>query len=181
MKKKFCLIGLFLFFAFFTTACYKNPDNPEPPAKKKKWWTLQLKYTRPPGSILYPDMLDRLVAADFFAATDWGNSSIVFMFLPWERIDDYHWSWSEPQSVPDNEDGPLFAMTGMDWARWDGDLNHMDMTIVGARFFVRVMETGFEKELLNVVPSTRRNITNHGPNSMMVLFRLLKNGTITDN
>ncbi|MBU4285111.1 hypothetical protein KKI21_02700 [Patescibacteria group bacterium] len=170
-----------LFFVFFVTACYKSPiEPPDDPPVERKYFHIQIKYERPAGSILSPDQLFKGVGATVFADIScWGDEwNFGFGYPDQERIDDYHFPWSEPQLIPDNENGQIYSMYGRDIARWNGT---DDTIIVGDIFFIRVQETGFEKKLTNIVQNSILCNPYKGPNSKMVLFRLKKNGTITDD
>jgi len=159
-----------LFFVFFTAACYKSEDV-QPPAERK-YFNIQIKYERPPGSILAPDEVDTVVAVTVFEGTNCRNCR-RFNFEFWDMIDDYHSDWSEPQLMPDNEDSSnylIYCMYGQDWARRDGVQNNT--IIVGDIFYIRVQETGFTKRLTNIIQIGY---------ARKVLWRLLKDGTITDD
>ena len=180
MKKNvFLMIG---FLMLFMSCCFedcKGPTTPEPPNPpvEPKYFNVQLKYTRPAGSILRPDQLFKFVDV---TSSNWGwDPSYYFRFSFEERIDDYHFAWSEYQLIPDNENGSLYSMYGIDQAKWDGI--HDDTAVVGEIFFIRVKETGFEKQLTNVVLNTLDCNPYKGSNAKMVLWRLKKDGTITDN
>jgi hypothetical protein len=71
-------------------------------------------------------------------------------------------------------------MYGWDDAAWDG-VHDEDKSIVGKIFFIRVQETGFEKQLTNVVQAAIPGLARSGPNAKMVLWRLKKDGTVIDN
>ena len=70
-------------------------------------------------------------------------------------------------------------MWGTDEGRWDSV--HDDTIVVGEIFFVRVKETGFEKQLTNIVQNNYPNNPYKGPNARMVQWRLKRDGTISDN
>jgi hypothetical protein len=181
MKKNvFLMIG---FLMLFMSCCFedcKGPTTPEPPNPpvEPKYFHIQLKYTRPAGSILQPDQVEKIVGAEIRGGQcNWGSCDFGFGFI--EMIDDYHFAWSEYQLIPDNENGSYYEMYGIDWAKWDGI--HDDTIVVGEIFFIRVKETGFEKQLTNVVLNTLPCNPYKGSNAKMVLWRLKKDGTIADN
>lgn len=177
MKKNVFLIG---FLLLFMISCFKDCDNPTSPDPIKppepKYFNVQVQYTRPAGSILQPDQVGNKVFINIEGRCNWGYCS--WDFFP-KMIDDYHSEWSTWEMIPDNEDGSLYCMWGIDEARWDGI--HKDTKCVGNIFFIRVKETGFEKQLTNVVPNTVPGNAYGGPNARIVLWRLRKDGTVADS
>lgn len=158
----------------FGSSC-KAPTSPELPEPiEPTYYTIQLKYTRPAGSITRPDQLYKQVAVLIQGAPPLSFSS---GFTSEQRIDDYNYTWSEGKLIPDNETSTIYSMWGLDAARWNGS---DDTAVVGDIFFIRVKETGFEKQLTNVVQNNHPNNPYPGPNARMVQWRLKKDGTVVE-
>jgi len=157
----------------FASTCKTGtiPDLPDP--VEPKYYTIQLKYVRPLGSITRPDLAWKSVYVGVF-----GLAPLVFGFSLYDRSDDYNFNWSEGQLMPDNETSIIYSMWGSDEGRWDSI--HDDTTVVGEIFFVRVKETGFEKQLTNVMQNNHPRNPYPGPNARMVQWRLKKDGTVVD-
>ena len=170
----FMLLPL-LYMADCESSCktLTGPDPPGPPPEPK-YYTIQIRYVRPPGSILRPDFAWKSVDVNII-----GQAPNVFGILLYDRTDDYNFNWSEPQLIPDNETSLIYSMWGLDTARWDSV--HDDTAVVGDIFFVRVKETGFEKQLTNIMQNNNPSNPYKGPNARMVQWRLKRDGTISDN
>jgi len=174
---KYKIVFLILLLAFYLNACEKTcksvtgPNPPEPPVEPKNF-TIQVKYVRPLGSILQPDLVDKVGSAIIV------GQSYSYDFLLITKLDDYHFE-SKFDSLPDNENGPLYSIYTVDAARWDR--LHDDTAVVGDAFFILVKETGFEKQLTNVVANNLPACPYKGPDAKMALFRLKKDGKISDN
>ena len=176
MRRKILIFLLGVTMCLLFQTC-NSPNSTAPPeTPESKYFHVQVQYTRTQIRQSNPDWLDA-VWVDVYGRCNWGYCS--FGWLLGEMIDDYHFAWSALEVIPDNEDGPLYSMIGTDRARWDGV--HDDTMIVGEIFRVRVQETGFEKQLTNVVQADIPGLANNGPNARMVLFRLKKDGTVIDN
>ena len=156
----------------FASTCKTGtiPDLPDP--VEPKYYTIQLKYVRPLGSITRPDLAWKSVDVMVL-----GLAPLVFDFSLYDRSDDYNFNWSEDQLMPDNETSIIYSMWGIDEGRWDSV--HNDTAVVGDIFFIRVKETGFEMELTNVMQNNHPSNVYPGPNAKMTQFRLMENGTIT--
>ena len=169
----FFLLPLMLYMGECKFGCktLTGPNPPEPPVEPK-YYTIQLKYVRPLGSITRPDLAWKSVDVMVL-----GLAPLVFDFSLYDRSDDYNFNWSEDQLMPDNETSIIYSMWGIDEGRWDSV--HNDTAVVGDIFFIRVKETGFEMELTNVMQNNHPSNVYPGPNAKMTQFRLMKNGTIT--
>lgn len=169
MKKNF-LFGFLMVFAICCFVGCPHPPSPPPPPIEPVYFHIQIKYTRPAGSVFFPEQLRKGASAIL--------EKLYFDFD--ERTDDYHFVWSEPQVMQDNENDALYWMYGCDPARCDGIL-FSDKGIVGDIFFIRVQETGFEIQLTNIRQNNVPVCPYKGPNAKMVLWRLNRNGTVANN
>jgi len=183
-KRKLSRVDIYIFASILIllilpicTCKKKNPTTPEPPDPpvEPTYYTVQLKYVRPPGSILRPDLVDKIVGV---SVVNPNSSPDHFSFMFMDKTDDYNFNWSEPQQMPDNETSIIYSMWGIDPARWDG---RDDSAVVGNTFFARVKETGFEKQLTNVMQNNNPRCPYPGPDARMVQWRLMKDGTIRDD
>lgn len=169
--KKILIVALMLWGIMFYPSCKGTPTTPDPPDPPKKYFNIQIIYIRPFGSILRPELKDVIILAFI------DNHCYDRVEFDLKRIDDYHFE-SEFESVADNEDGPLYTLWGSDMAR--DDFSSGGLSVVGDIFILRVKETGLEKQLFNIQQNPLWCAANRGPNSKMALFRLKKDGTITD-
>lgn len=170
MKKRLSFLYV-VFVLFNLSACKSAPTAPAPPDPVLVYYTVQIIYIRPAGSILRSERIE-----DGFPAPISHNcwDPIDFHLV---KIDNYRYE-SELQPIPDNEGRSLYDLWLVDPARWDGV--HEDTGVVGDIFKIRVKETGVEKQLLNIKKNILMCNPYKGPNARMAYFRLMKNGTIQD-
>jgi len=156
----------------FASTCKTGtiPDLPDP--VEPKYYTIQIKYVRPPSSILRPDLAWKSIGVSIY-----GYTPLRFSFSLYDRTDDYNFNWSEGQLMPDNENSIIYSMWGNDTGRWNGS---DDTVVVGDIFFIRVKETGFEIQLINVMQNNHPSNPYPGPNARMVQWRLKKDGTVAE-
>ena len=171
----FFLLPFFLYMSDCDFSCKTNttPDPPGPPPEPK-YYTIQLKYVRP--EIFRFDQVDKLVGVTIRGSCSSGPCRFGFSLI--NKINNYEFEWSdETQVIPDNENGVLYSMYGVDAARLNGS---DDTAVVGDIFFLRVKETGFEIRLVNLMPCRTDICPYPGPSAKMVQWRLKRDGTITE-
>jgi hypothetical protein len=94
-----------------------------------------------------------------------------------DRKDDYHFEKQFSGILETESYSNLYYIYGLDKARWDGT---DDTVIVGDRFVLTVVETGFSLELTNLVQNNLESNPVRGPNAKMAIWCLKRNGTLTN-
>ncbi len=168
-NKIWSLVFVMVILAFFSLAC-KSPETPQPPQPyPPTYYTISIKYIR--SEIAYPADKDKMVGVSLIGRTD-SNANLT-------KVDDYHFEGQFQDPIADNEnDSGLYSMYGIDQAR--APVGDDSAGVVGDTFILKVQETGFEKQLLNVQQNTLQVNPYKGPNAKMACFRLKRDGTIVD-
>lgn len=169
-------------FIILSIVCHEHCKEPtstttRPSPEEPTYYSIQIKYVRPPSSILQYKEVNSTPKVVSGGQCYWGKCSFSFK-LDGKQIDDYNFNWSNAESVPDNETGEPYYLFAFDYAR--GETWESDTIAVGDIFYMRVIETGFEKQLTNIVYNDHVGGATAGPNNKMALWRLMKDGTIRD-
>ena len=157
------------------SAC-KNPNGPEPPIIKppfeEKRYTIKVEYIR--INVTRSDLMGRGVPV--MVANR--NTGLNLVSQQMERKDDYHYEKQFSEVLETESYGNLYYIYGIDEARWDGTNN--DTCIVGDRFVLTVIETGFTLELINLAQNNLEQNPYRGQNAKMAIWCLKRDGTITN-
>lgn len=157
--KKFGLLFLVLVGLFAACGDVHNPNGPEP----VKQYTLEITYVR--VDVVNLNSLSSIPAAEVGSPNGSTIADIFFM-----RVDDYTFKGGVDKLAPG-----IYGLAADDHARGDCASGTIQ---VGHRFFVRVKETAYEKEITSVVPFTLQGYTCTTGNSRMAKFQLFDNGTL---
>jgi hypothetical protein len=170
MKKLFGI--LFFVVALFSAGC-KSPSSPSPipPPDETKFYTLKVEYIR--TEIKQQDQKDKVVD-NFINGND---RTIAFDRTGMTKKDDFHFE-IQYERIPDNEKNNVYYVYALDTARWD----RVDdgTAVVGNRFILTVVETGFKLELTNLVLNNLPQNPYRTQSSRMAVLRLKRDGTLTN-
>ena len=172
-KKKFpwlAIVALILVAvgAGYLASCSKTPTTPNPPEPEPTMWTLKIYYTR--TEIRSPGYINKVVSTTI--------TGRVFLSEQITKIDDTHYV-HQFSGVPSTEGyGVKYSIWADDLARWDR--TDCGTRIVGDKFVIEVVETGFSKELLNVTTNDDERNPCRTPSAKKSGFDLLRDGTFTD-
>jgi hypothetical protein len=175
-KKKFPWLGILLLIGAAATvgilAACKSPSSSNPPEQpyKPNYYTLKVEYIR--TEIKQQNLKDR-IAHNFVN----GNSRTILNGLMVKK-DDFHFEIQYEQQLPDNEKNNVYYIYAFDEARWDGVDD--GTAVVGNRFILTVVETGFRLELTNLAVNNLEQNPYRTQSARMAVFRLKHDGTLTN-
>jgi hypothetical protein len=144
LKKAVLLtLSLLLFLSF----CQKSPESPDKPEPEPaKYYDLEVTYIR--TEILYPKHINFPIGPGLYLIHEAGTKRIASITLT--KVNEYKFT-GEFSQIFNNGSENYYALHTMDSARWDGSDGS---SIVGDKFFIKVKQTGFEKELKDIRKNT---------------------------
>ena len=168
-----------------------QPQYPVLVAKKKdtttttipfeeKRYTIKVEYIR--INVTWPDWMWKGVSV---AIADRNTGMPLVNVQQMTRKDDYHFEKQFSEILETESYANTYYIYGIDLARGDGKIADNgkiddDKAIVGDRFILTVIETGSTLELTNIVQNNLENNPFKGPNAKMAVWRLKRNGTLTN-
>jgi hypothetical protein len=180
-KKKFPWLGILLVAGAAATAgilmlaACKSPTGPDPtdPPDPSKFYTLEFTYVR--VDVKNANGLNEI--PDVMFGLDGGEHFLEGLNRP-TRIDDYHFT-----KILDNKyAAAVYCISAQDMARAiakDGSLLCGEM-IVGYKFILKIVETGFSAELTKIMTNTIKGFAHADASSTMARFMLKSDGTFVD-
>ena len=169
MKKM--LIVLILMISVLMISCNKLPSSPSDPTTSTKAYTLQFKYTR--VEVRDASRLNQgLVVCFGLDTSERYNEMLLTESLA--RIDDYDFAGQFSQKYS----AGAYCILACDAARYDGVDN--GTMVVGYKFVITVVETGFTKELTRIMYRTIWGSAIASNASTLARFFLQDDGTFID-
>jgi hypothetical protein len=170
MKKFF---GFLLLVAALFCVCCDSPmkPSPPPPPDETKFYALKVEYIR--TEIKQQDLKNKLVGNSIVG----NDRAIATDRTGMTKKDDFHFE-IQYERIPDNEKNNVYYVYAIDTARWD----RVDdgTAVVGNRFILTVVETGFKLELTNIVQNNLQQNPYRTQSARMAVFRLKRDGTLTN-
>jgi hypothetical protein len=165
------IFGILFFVAALFSAGCKSPSSPSPipPPDETKFYTLKVEYIR--TEIKQQDQKNKVVGNSI------NDNDRTIATAQMTKKDDFHFE-IQYERIPDNEKNNVYYVYAIDWARWD---RVDDGTgVVGNRFILTVVETGFKLELTNLVLNNLPQNPYRTQSSRMAVLRLKRDGTLTN-
>ncbi|MGA2585644.1 MAG: hypothetical protein ABSF88_01250 [Candidatus Aminicenantales bacterium] len=174
MRRLISWLGALIITAFAVFAgvlilavCDKAPTTPQPP-EPASYYTLEYAYTRV-GVVDVKKLVDTPgVCFDLYGG---GNYDRV---LDSTRVNDYNFTGRLNKKYA----AGTYCILAYDPARYDGV--DKGTNLVGYKFTLKVVETGFTQELAKIMVNTMQGFPDANSSSTMARFMLKKDGTFID-
>ncbi|MGA2094001.1 MAG: hypothetical protein ABSF88_04920 [Candidatus Aminicenantales bacterium] len=167
MRKKLFVLILMILAVLMIAVCDKAPTTPQPP-EPASYYTLKFTYTR--VEVKNVNNLPNTPTV-FFDLYGGGNRDFVYDFT---RIDNYNFESRFSKKYA----AGTYCILADDRARYDGVDRGTEL--VGCKFVITVVETGFTKELTNIMVNTMQGFAIATSASTMSRLMLQKDGTFVD-